>query len=953
MARARAFGAALVAAAATALALAPAAAATTTPALPIPDDPWFGEQWALYNWGQPLAGSDLVGTPGVDVRAPEAWRTTTGSPDVLVAVLDGGTTFDHPDLTGAHWTNPGESGGGRQDNGADDDGNGYVDDWRGWDFTDGDNDPTEFVNGSTVLTPHAHGTAVISVIAAAQDGAGVTGVAPDVTILPLRIFGVQQDPSQETEAAAIRYAVDAGASIVNLSYGTTSAITYTAVEEVMAAAPDVLFVAGAGNDGGDNDARRAFPCNVDLPNVLCVGAVDWTGAPAVFGYEGGASAHGATTVDLHAPGDMVLVAQPGTSEVFGDPLEQVDPSRVTGDAQWAVVPGRTGSAVAVTADEAAASGQYELGAIDLTGRSGCRLQFHTQSDLGEGFPVGNARPEYRVAGSSFWSFDRQFGIQGAVRGDVPQWERRLVDLSFLPPDAFPVDLRLQATVNPGERVAFDDVAVICLGPSDADRGFGYVEGTSFAAPVAAGVAALVRSAAPELTAAEVRNVLVTTARRAAVLQGLSVSGGIIDAQAALVAVGVAPADEVAAAGRSGPAVAAGPAGGLEPLPLPEEAAGPVPVVRPVAAAGEVAPEVPATEEPTDSPAGEPDPPAEGSDGLTDGRSNWIMAVPTVAEVPWSLDEVVLAGFLAVAMVLLVVFPSQLFNSTFSAHYDEIVAPVRRLVPALARRAAADPTTRRVAPRLVAIVTAASLLHGLLDPQFGVNRASLVLTVGFVAGIASYVGVAALAARWFGRWALDRAGTYYRFIPASLAVGAVCVLVSRLVGFLPGYLYVLVGGLAFLRPLDRDEAGRHVLVTSAALITTGVVGWLAYGPVSARVDAGADGLGWLLLEAALGATFVVGVQGSLFRLVPLRFMAGEKVFAWRRWVWAGVYLVVVFLFVHIIARPQATADPSGIEWAKTLSLFLAFGGASVAFWAYWRRRDRIQAAAAPEEEPAVR
>src|SRR3954447_5036379 len=112
-----------------------------------PNDPKFGEQWALHNTGQVIQGQPgngaVAGTSGADIHAPEAWDTTTGSDAVTIAIIDTGVAFDERDLAPNIWTNPGETGGGREANGVDDDHDGFVDDWRGWDFGDNDNVPQD------------------------------------------------------------------------------------------------------------------------------------------------------------------------------------------------------------------------------------------------------------------------------------------------------------------------------------------------------------------------------------------------------------------------------------------------------------------------------------------------------------------------------------------------------------------------------------------------------------------------------------------------------------------------------------------------------------------------------------------------------------------------------------------------------------------------------------------
>ena len=114
-------------------------------ALALPNDPSFGQLWGLRNTGQVVQG--VAGTPDADIDADEAWDVTTGSTSTDVAVIDTGVDFGHVDLGGSQtasplmWINPGENCAGCRTDGVDNDGNGYVDDYRGWDFVNGDNNP--------------------------------------------------------------------------------------------------------------------------------------------------------------------------------------------------------------------------------------------------------------------------------------------------------------------------------------------------------------------------------------------------------------------------------------------------------------------------------------------------------------------------------------------------------------------------------------------------------------------------------------------------------------------------------------------------------------------------------------------------------------------------------------------------------------------------------------------
>ena len=250
-------------------------------------DARFGEQWPLRNTGRLVLGQ--TGLADADIDAPEAWSLGATGAGVAVAVVDTGISLTHPDLAGRIATNPGESGAGRETNGIDDDHDGYVDDWRGWDFVAGDNVPAD---------ENGHGTHVAGTIAAAQDAVGVSGVAPDARILPLRVLDADGSGSSSAVAAAFDLAGRMGIPVVNASLGSSR--ISTAQRTAINAHPNTLYVVAAGNDGADNDTTPDFPCAIPSANIVCVGATDNRDARASF------SNVGAQSVDLFAPGVGVL-----------------------------------------------------------------------------------------------------------------------------------------------------------------------------------------------------------------------------------------------------------------------------------------------------------------------------------------------------------------------------------------------------------------------------------------------------------------------------------------------------------------------------------------------------------------------------------------------------------------------------------------------------------------------
>jgi subtilisin family serine protease len=252
------------------------------------DEPRFDELWGLHNTGQTING--IPGVPDVDVNGPEASAITQGDPNLVVAVIDTGADFSHPDLAGRAWTNPGETPG----NGVDDDGNGFVDDVNGADFVNKDGNPFD---------DHDHGTHVSGTIAASVNDQGVVGVAPNVKIMALKIFDAFGNPAPTSEIIkAIQYAKSEGAKISNNSWGggPFSQALKDGIE-----ASDSLFVAAAGNFDQDNDVNPFYPASYTSANILSVAANDNLGNKAWFSH------FGATSVDISAPGVDILSSVPG------------------------------------------------------------------------------------------------------------------------------------------------------------------------------------------------------------------------------------------------------------------------------------------------------------------------------------------------------------------------------------------------------------------------------------------------------------------------------------------------------------------------------------------------------------------------------------------------------------------------------------------------------------------
>lgn len=259
-------------------------------AIGTPDDPGFAQLWGMSNDGDH------------DIDAPEAWDIHTGSSAVLVGVIDTGIDDAHPDLAANMWRNTGEygpdgQGNPKQSNGIDDDGNGFIDDWRGWDFVNEDNDPSD---------DHYHGTHCAGTIGAVGgNGIGVAGVCWNVSMVGLKFLSSYGSGAISDAVEAQLYANAIGCTLTSNSWGGGgySQAMKDAIDA--AGAQGSLFVAAAGNSAVNNDVYPHYPSSYDSANLIAVAATDSSDAQAYF------SCWGPTSVDLAAPGVSIYSCQPG------------------------------------------------------------------------------------------------------------------------------------------------------------------------------------------------------------------------------------------------------------------------------------------------------------------------------------------------------------------------------------------------------------------------------------------------------------------------------------------------------------------------------------------------------------------------------------------------------------------------------------------------------------------
>jgi hypothetical protein len=359
--------------------------------------------------------------------------------------------------------------------------------------------------------------------------------------------------------------------------------------------------------------------------------------------------------------------------------------------------------------------------------------------------------------------------------------------------------------------------------------------------------------------------------------------------------------------------------------------------------------------------------------------------------------------LAAGVVVFVPFPAALFNSTLETHYAEVMTAVarfrgwlRRLFARLfasGRRAVANARSRRTATEpgppeqmpapalqpapdptapvtpaaggrfaldeafwrsplgILAFVLASALLYGLLDPTFGFDGSSLAtflgLALGMIVMLAAFVIPLFIGARRQG------IGLSLRALPATLLVAIGCVVISRVAEFQPGYLYGMIIGFTLSRELSKANVGKLDAVAAGCALALAVVSWLLLPLVRGSGAAESQPFTAAVLETTFATVVVAGLEAAAIAMLPLRFLAGERVRSWNQRVWAGLLGLAAFGFCHVLLNPSSgyLADSTRTSLFTVIWLLAAFGGGSVLFWAYFRFRPQPAADAPPPPMPS--
>jgi len=482
-----------------------------------PNDPSFTELWSLDNNAQ------TGGTLDADIDAPEAWDLTTGSSDIVVAVVDSGVDYLHPDLSENMWVNAGEI----PDNNIDDDNNGYVDDVHGYDFVQDDGDPIDV---------YGHGTHCAGTIAArGNNNLGVAGVNWQCKIMACRFLGATGYGYTSEAIKAINYAVANGAKILSNSWGggAYSASLEAAIEN--AYDQGVLFVVAAGNAGSNNDNSPYYPASYDAANVIAVAATDHNDELADF------SNYGPRTVHLGGPGVDILSTVVSYETIFFE------------DFQGATLPGLAGTQMTPTGSAnrwgtvqryvdvpnnisahsdwqnswpylGSSDGSIVTPFIDTLGRRGVLLEFMYRYQIGSTDVL-----EVDVWDGANWQTIFYRNDNTSFNPDFYYWIRIEIPDSYLHEQ---MQVRFRWVTDETDNVFFgaeiDNIYVRCFS-GDYSTAYSLYSGTSMATPHVSGVAALLAGHNPWADVFDLKNRLLWAGDPIAALTGKTVSGRRLNA----------------------------------------------------------------------------------------------------------------------------------------------------------------------------------------------------------------------------------------------------------------------------------------------------------------------------------------------------------------------------------------------------------------------------------------
>jgi hypothetical protein len=319
-------------------------------------------------------------------------------------------------------------------------------------------------------------------------------------------------------------------------------------------------------------------------------------------------------------------------------------------------------------------------------------------------------------------------------------------------------------------------------------------------------------------------------------------------------------------------------------------------------------------------------------------------------VSWNLGHVGANASLALALVLLLGLPAEVLNSSLKTLYGNR----KRATKASSRLARLETRVNRLPDPLllVGFGVASAIVYSQLDPGVGLDGRSVLFVAALASALIIVTGlIEAVRIPYLRR--RHQVGSHLQMFPKAFGMAVILVVLSRLTGFHPGFIFGVTCGLAVSGRLRDEDEGRSIAVACAGLLVLAAGAWIAWIPAaSAAAKADASGVA-ILLDTFLATLWVTGLQVVLFGLLPVRFLYGEKVLRWSRTGWLALYGTAMFLFVQTLFHPQAGewgGFSSGMMWLLGGAGLLLLVAAS-AFWLWVQMHPPDVIDLADEPDPA--
>jgi hypothetical protein len=359
-------------------------------------------------------------------------------------------------------------------------------------------------------------------------------------------------------------------------------------------------------------------------------------------------------------------------------------------------------------------------------------------------------------------------------------------------------------------------------------------------------------------------------------------------------------------------------------------------------------------------------------GATPGQHTAVApiaaSIGTPNQIFHSMGHNLANAVITVAAILFITFPSVIFNQTFSANYAEILLMManfrRRTRKAFGLKdrdqpdagstapsvnaSGADAPGRSSRPWFYGVLVAGAVLGGLLNPKFGLNGRSAADIGATLVAFAFGTLIGWFISKTFREHHHYAVHTYLHALPLGLGVAALCVLVSRLTNFEPGYLYGVVVSIAFVETLEERHNAHLTTISTLSTLGIALLAWFLWVPVNHFALEHGGNVIFAIIDDVLASIFIGGLVGTVIGLLPLAFMPGGTLAKWRKDVWAVVFFLAVFLLVEVELRPAAgPTHPGGAPIVTALVLFAIFGGGT-----FWMRHFFAKRTAAKERDGAL-